>query len=164
LRRVALPIALATAGAIVALGLHPVATSTILASYVLAVAAAGVVVATRALAARSASDARSAFEDALQRTREERPRPGELVRIERELTLGLTNAGYLHARLLPLLREIATTRLGVDLHRSPGRARLLLGDAAWQLLRPDRPAPPDRNARGASRREIEQCLDALERA
>jgi len=162
-RRLALPIVLATIGVVVALGLHPVATSTILAAYVLALAAIGVVLATRVLARRSASDARSAFDEALRRRREERPRPAELARIERELTLGLTNAGYLHVRLLPLLREVATARLGLDLHRSSQRARLLLGDDVWQLLRPDRPAPADRNARGASRREIEQCLDVLER-
>jgi hypothetical protein len=163
-RRLALPIVLATIGVVVALGLHPVASATILAAYVLTLGAIGVVLATRVLASRSATDAQSAFDAALRRPRQERPRPAELVRMERELTLGLTNAGYLHVRLLPLLREIATGRLGLDLHRSQDRARLLLGDEVWHLLRPDRPAPVDRNARGASRREIERCVDVLERA
>ena len=164
LRRLVLPLALVTIGLVVVLGLHPVATSTILAAYVLTLAAIAVVLATRVLAARSAPEGRSPFEQALRRRRDEPTRPTELVRLERELTLGLTNAGYLHVRLLPLLRGIATARLGFDLSRSPERARVLLGDEVWELLRPDRPAPADRNAGGASRREIEQCLDALERS
>jgi hypothetical protein len=67
-------------------------------------------------------------------------------------------------RLLPLLREIATARLGFEPARSPERARALLGDDAWELLRPDRPVPVDRNAPGVTQRQLERCIEALERA
>jgi hypothetical protein len=164
LRRLALPLAFVNVGVLIALGLHPVATQTILAAYVLALAAIALELATRLLAARSASGRQSQFEQALRRLRDDQGRPAELVRIDRELTLGIANAGHLHLRLLPLLREIAAARLGFDAWRSPERARAALGDDVWELLRPDRPAPHDRNGPGASRRQLERCIDVLERA
>ena len=72
------------------------------------------------------------------------------MRIEREITLGTSSAGHLHTRLLPLLREAAAARLGVDLELRPS-ARARLGDDAWELLRPDRPEPDDRNGAAACR-------------
>jgi hypothetical protein len=163
-RRLILPLVLVNVGLIVALGVRPIATSTILAAYLIAVAALALELVTRVLAARSKPAARSEFEHALEPRTIERTRPPELLRIERELTLGSASAGHLHMRLLPLLREIATARLGFDIARSPERARTLLGDEAWELLRPDRPPPSDRNAPGAARRAIEHCIEALERA
>jgi hypothetical protein len=163
-RRLILPLALVHVGLIVALGIRPIATSTILAAYVLALAAIALELVTRVLAARSSAEGRSAFEHALDRKPADRTRPPELVRMERELTLGAASAGHLHMRLLPLLREIATARLGFEPERSPARARALLGDEAWELLRPDRPAPADRNAPGVTQRQLERCIDALERA
>jgi hypothetical protein len=163
-RRLILPLVLANIALIVLLGIRPIATATILAAYVLALAAIALELVTRTLAARSNTEARSAFEHALDRKPADWTRPPELVRMERELTLGAASAGHLHMRLLPLLREIATARLGFEPERSPERARTLLGDEAWELLRPDRPAPLDRNAPGVSHRQLERCIDALERA
>jgi hypothetical protein len=162
-RRLTLPFLLVTAGLVIALGLHPVATDRILAAYVLALGALGLELMTRVLSARSASGQASAFEQALRRERHQPTRPTDLLRIERELSLGAANAGHLHARLLPLLREAASARLGFDLHRTPARAQAALGDEAWELLRPDRPAPEDRHGTGAPLRKLEHCIETLER-
>jgi len=163
-RRLILPLVLVNVALIVLLGVRPIATSTILAAYVLALAAIALELVTRVLAARASIEARSEFEHALARKPADWTRPPELVRIERELTLGVASAGHLHMRLLPLLREIATARLGFDTARAPERARAFLGDDVWELLRPDRPAPADRNAPGLTQRQLERCIEALERA
>ena len=85
------------------------------------------------------------------------------MRIEREITFGTTSAGHLHTRLLPLLREAASARLGIDFELHPERARAALGDETWELLRPDRPEPADRNAAGLPLRRIRAVVDSLER-
>src|SRR5262249_59743633 len=81
----------------------------------------------RVLSARSATGQPSEFEQALARGAPAPTRPTDLLRIERELSLGVASAGHLHTRLLPLLREAAATRLGFDLPRAPRRARAALG-------------------------------------
>ncbi len=162
-RRLTLPFLLVTIGLVIALGLHPVATNRILAAYVLALAALGLELMTRTLSSRSVSEQPSEFEQVLARERHKPTRPTDLLRIERELSLGVASAGHLHTRLLPLLREAAGARLGFDLSRHPARAQALLGDEAWGLLRPDRPAPEDRHGTGAPLRKVEHCITTLER-
>ncbi|HEX3225818.1 MAG TPA: hypothetical protein VHQ89_06950 [Gaiellaceae bacterium] len=162
-RRLTLPFLLVTVGLVIALGLHPVSTNRILAAYVLALAALGLELMTRVLSSRSASGQPSEFEQALARKRHRPTRPTDLLRIERELSLGAASAGHLHTRLLPMLREAASARLGFDLHRSPERAHTALGDEAWELLRPDRPAPEDRHGTGAPLPKVEHCIETLER-
>jgi hypothetical protein len=161
--RLVLPFTLLTLGLVIALGLRPISTDRILGGYVIAVAALALEFATRVLSVRTSTANRSAFEQALEQKPVEPTRPNELVRMERELILGAASAGHLHLRLLPLLRNIAAARLGVDLERSPARARTALGDDVWELLRPDRPPPSDRNAPGVSQRQLERCVEALER-
>jgi len=157
----------ATVGLAVALGVRPVSMSTILAAYVLALAAIALAALTRS--ARSASEwqGTSAFEQALRGSADTPVRPPELVRTEREITLGAANAGHLHARLLPILREAASARLAahhnVELGRRPDAAHALLGDEAWRLLRPDLPPPEDPNAPGLPLRRIRALVDTLER-
>jgi hypothetical protein len=73
----------------------------------------------------------------------EEPRPiAELDRIDRLVVLGAANEFDLHYRLRPLLRQIAAERLyglrGVDLDGDPERAKALLGDELWEVVRPDR--------------------------
>ena len=73
----------------------------------------------------------------------EQPQPiAELDRIDRLVVLGAANEFDLHYRLRPLLRQVAAERLyrrhGVDLDRNPGRAKPLLGDELWEVVRPDR--------------------------
>jgi hypothetical protein len=94
-------------------------------------------------------------------------RPPELVRTERDIVLGTSGAGHLHDRLLPMLREAAAARLSaghnVDLERRPDAARALLGDDAWELLRPDRPQPRDRTDPGISMRRLRDVIGTLEK-
>ena len=145
----------------VMLGIRPVATSTLVAAYVLVLGAIGVASLTRIIAGEPDLRA-SAFERALSRGPATPNRPPELVRVEREITLGISTAGHLHLRLLPLLREAAAARLGYDLELRPALARERLGDDVWKLLRPDRPEPDDRHAPGAPVSEIRRVVDRLE--
>ena len=73
----------------------------------------------------------------------EQPEPiQELDRIDRTVVLAGANEFDLHYRLRPLLRKLAAERLlgkhGVDLDREPERARPLLGEDLWELVRPER--------------------------
>jgi hypothetical protein len=162
-RRVATLFALTTIALIVVLGLHPVSTGRIAAGYVLALAAIGLDAVVRVLGAGSWHERGSLFEHALSRKAPEPTRPSEIVRIEREITLGTTSAGHLHTRLLPLLRDAAAARLAIDFNLHPERARAALGDESWELLRPDRPEPTDRSAPGLPIRRVRKVVDVLER-
>jgi hypothetical protein len=157
---------LVTIGLAVTLGLRPISVREILAAYVLSLAAIALAVLTR-LNASDPWDPVSEFARALRPRATERVRPPELVRIERELTLASANAGHLHSRLLPVLRDAAAVRLAarhrVDLVRRPDEARLLLGDERWELLRPDRPEPENTQRPGLSLRRIAGLIDAIER-
>ncbi len=166
-RRVAGTFVSTTALLGIGLAVRPLAVERMLAIYVLALAAFGL--ATLARIARPAEELRrgSQFERALH-PRDERPmRPPELVRTERELTLGMASAGHAQRRLLPLLREAAAAREllaahGVELARRPREAEALLGEDAWELLRPDRPEPADRNAPGLPLARVQAVVERLE--
>jgi hypothetical protein len=88
------------------------------------------------------------------------------VRTERELTLGMAGASHAHRRLPPILRAAAAVRLAanrsIDLQRDPRAARAALGDEAWELLRPDRPEPADRNAPGLPLARVESLVTTIE--
>ena len=91
--------------------------------------------------------------------------PAQLVRVERIVEWAGSSAVDAHARLRPVLVEIAEVRLaqlGVRLDRDIAEAHRLLGPKAWDLLRPDRPPPEDRDASGIAPRDLEEILDALE--
>ncbi|HKC78106.1 MAG TPA: hypothetical protein VKB70_06950, partial [Gaiellaceae bacterium] len=108
----------------------------------------------------------SRFETALRGRVVQAPPPVELLRVDRELELGIASAGSAHHSLLPRLRAAAASRLasrhGVDLERQPDAARALLGEHAWSLLRPDRPEPSDRFARGIPREHVAALIDEVE--
>jgi hypothetical protein len=162
-RRVSSLLAIATLSLGIALAIRPLPLEQIVAAYVLVVA--GIVLAslTRILAAESRHDQLSQFEYLISRRSDEPNRPAELVRVEREITLGSSNAGHLHTRLVPLLRECAVARAGVDFELHPERAQAVLGDELWTLLRPDRPIPFDRNGPGIPLRKLRGVVDELER-
>jgi len=141
----------------VLLGIGPVSLERILAGYVLLLAAIAIVSLVRVLGRDSEHAPLSPFEYALSRKPEQPTRPAELVRIEREITLGTTSAGHLHNRLVPLLREAAVARLG------PAVTRERVGEDAWELLRPDRPEPEDRNGPGVPLRRVRGVVSTLER-
>ena len=94
-------------------------------------------------------------------------RPTELQRLEREVYLSLGSGFYLHHRLRPALREIASHRLllrhGIDLDRRPDTAAAIVGEPAWSWLRADRAEPMDRWAKGPPLAELRAVVDALER-
>jgi hypothetical protein len=93
--------------------------------------------------------------------------PPSLARVEQEVALGVSGSFDLHHRLRPRLRALATellgSRRGVSVDDAPDRARELLGDETWELVRPDRPPPDDRLARGLPINEIGRVVESLER-
>jgi len=153
-----------TIGLVIALGIRPVSVREIVAAYVLALAAIALL--TLARLARTEDEWERSTSD-LARALAPRPRvrlrPAERNRTERDLTLSTANAGEVHARLLPQLRDVAAARLADRHDMALADARDLLGDEAWELLRPDRPMPPDRSAPGLPLRRIAALLEAVER-
>jgi hypothetical protein len=92
------------------------------------------------------------------------PRPTQFVRLERTIEWSGESGLSAHTRLRPVLVDIAEARLvhrGLRLDRDAEEARHLLGPA-WDLVRPDRPAPPGRDVPGISPHRLGEILDALE--
>lgn len=107
----------------------------------------------------------SALERALRRAPRPPARLPELERIEGEVTLSLTTAFDLHARLRPILREIAEAGLagrGLRLDGDEEAARAALGNDVWELVRPNRPPPADRHAPGPGLEALNGIVDDLE--
>jgi hypothetical protein len=136
--------------------------------FVLFLGALGLAGAVRATHGASPDVHEPTLEDELRDPLDVRPqRPAELERLEREVYLSLGSEFYLHHRLRPLLREIASDRLllrhGVDLDRQPAAAERLVGPEAWEWLRPDREEPRDRWVHGPPTEGLSAVVDALER-
>jgi hypothetical protein len=102
---------------------------------------------------------RSELSRALDAKAAEPPEVDDLLRMERIVTMSVGNAHDLHTRLLPLLRDIAATRLERAGHR-PGPDTL---GRWWELLRPDRPAPVDRFAPGIREAELRALVADLQK-
>ena len=127
-------------------------------------AALGAAVCVGAFAARLPAG-EPVFESALRARPSSDRVPAQLVRVEQIVGWATASAMDVHTRLRPVLAEAATTRLarhGLRLDGDPAEVRRLLGPAAWDLLRPDRPVPADVAAPGLSARELGAVLDALE--
>jgi len=149
-------IVVVTIGLVVALGLRPVSVREILAAYVLALTAIALLVLARMARTQEEWErATSELERALAPRKPVRARPNELVRVERDLVLSSSNAAEFHARLRPLLFDIAAARV-----KQP---KEVLDDETWELLRPDLPAPDDRTAPGPPLRRIAELVDTIER-
>jgi hypothetical protein len=163
-RRLTLPVVAATATLVVLLALRPLSTSRALGIWVVVVAALALLLLVRH--SRSQAQHAPRFEAALRPREATASEPVELLRMERELELGIASAGSAHHRLLPLLRAAAAARLasrhGVELERRPDAARALLGEEAWELLRPDRPEPQDRFGRGVPRPTVTALIEKVE--
>jgi hypothetical protein len=146
----------------------PERRATALDAFILFLGALGLAAAVRATRAASPDVHGPSLADELDEPRRVLPqRPAELERLERDVYLSLGNAFYLHHRLRPVLREVAASRLllrhGLDLDERPQDARVLLGEAAWSWLRPDRTEPRDRWAPGPPLAELTAVVDAVER-
>jgi hypothetical protein len=157
---------LASVVLVVLLAIPKLSTSRALAIWVVVVATFLLVVLVRHSRAHAGPKPGRRFEAALrQRTSATSP-PEELVRMERELVLGSADADHAQRRLLPLMRTAAAARIaarhGFELERRPDEARALLGDDAWELLRPDRPEPPDRHGRGVPEAQIAAAIARIE--
>jgi hypothetical protein len=95
-----------------------------------------------------------------------RPQPvAEVERLDRVLVMSSTSAFDTHHRLRPLVRSLAAERLqahhGIDLEGEPERARELVGDELWELLRPDRELGR-RSGPGNPLAETARAVDELE--
>jgi hypothetical protein len=91
--------------------------------------------------------------------------PTQLIRNERIVRRSRESGLAAHTQLRPVLLEIAEARLarrGVQLNRDHDEARRLLGPEAWELVRPERPQPPDDRTPGVATHELEAVLDSLE--
>jgi len=122
-----------------------------------------------ALARVAAGERQSRRLSLLDREEDVRPAPGqlpELSRIEREVVLATGSEFDQHLRIKPLLRDIVEhrlwTRRGVDLERSPDRAREVLGSELWDLVRPGPPDPNSRYLRGLDLAGLGRALDKIE--
>lgn len=108
----------------------------------------------------------SAFDRALRRRPPRHERLAELARLEREVALGTASAFDLHYRLRPVARRVAhgllAARRGIDLEHDAGGARAVLGDEAYELVRPDREPPRDRFGPGLPPEAVHRLVEALE--
>lgn len=144
IRRLATGFVLATVAFVVLLGMRPIRLETIFAGYALSLAAIALAGLTAAITdARETAPSR--FEAEATRERVPPTRPPELVRMERELTLGSSSALHFHARLAPLLSSIAEAR-GITLDE-------------LNTQPPDDPTAP-----GVPLRRIRAMIDTLESA
>lgn len=156
---------LATVLAAVALVAAPERRDLILDLYVLALGGIAVIRLVGLTRRRRMPGERSEFEDALHATSRSPARIAERDKLAREVQLGMQTAFDLHYRLRPTLVEIAHNRLagrGISLENEP-RARGVLGDEAWELLRPDREPPRNRNAPGIGADELGRLVGVLEK-
>jgi hypothetical protein len=67
--------------------------------------------------------------------------------------------------LRPLLVPIAAARLGrrgVDMALAPRRARELLGDRLWEIVRPDRQSAATRAGAGLAGGDLQEAIERLE--
>ncbi len=108
---------------------------------------------------------RSAFEAAVRAAPPGDLPPSQLETIGRRVELGVARAADLHFHLRPMLREIAAARLaarhGYDIDGP--RARAVLGEETWEIVRADRPPPEERFGPGIPLAELRLVLDRLER-
>ena len=162
-RRLAMPALVAVVLLVGLLALRPLPTSRALAIWIVVVAAIALTLLVRD---SRGTRQRSRFDEALRGRTEPPQQPVELLRMERELELGIADATHAHRRLLPLLRAAAEARLasrrGVDLDRRPDAAEALLGEDVWELLRPDRPEPADRHGPGVPRASVTAVIERVE--
>jgi hypothetical protein len=156
---------LATLGAVIGLVVAPERRELIVDLYLLALGGIAVLRLVGLTRRRRGPGERSEFDDALKVTVAEPVRIAERDKLAREVELGTQTAFDFHFRLRPTLVEIAHNRLaarGISLENED-RAKAVLGNEAWELLRPEREAPRERNAPGIGTAELRRLVGVLER-
>ena len=117
--------------------------------------------------ARRARPARLRRPSRLRLTRSPRRTTPDLAAVDRLLALSVSSAEDEYLRLRPLVLDIARQRLadhtGVRIDTAPDAAAAALGPEVWALVRPDRPRPDDRRARGISPAHLRAVVESLER-
>jgi hypothetical protein len=90
----------------------------------------------------------------------------ELDRLERDVVLATGSELEQHVRISPLLRDVVEDRLwrsrGIELEQNPDRAREILGDELYELVKPGRPDPNARYFHGLDLKELNRVLDRIE--
>jgi len=154
--------AFATALLVLALVVGGAPADRLLRAYVLMLGALTLAVLVRSARASRTTQSRSAFERALRRRRPGGQRVEALERMEREVSLSLGSELF-----RPLVTRIASDRLldshGIDLERSPERARAVLDPAVWELVRPDREAPTNVSGAAVPLSAVAAVVEGLER-
>jgi hypothetical protein len=156
---------LATLGVVIALIAAPDRRDLFLDLYLLALGGIAVIRLVGLTRRRRAPGERSVFDDARRLASSKATPIAERDKLAREVGLGIQTAFDFHFRLRPVLVEIARGRLagrGIDID-DESRARSVLGEEAWELLRPDRELPHDRNAPGLATDELGRLVGVLER-
>jgi hypothetical protein len=167
-RRFAGPLAVAVAatlGLAVALAIRPDDRELALDVYLLLLGALALALLLAETARLAPPLGPSQLELALRRRRLPPERLPELVRLEREVEMARQTSFDTHYRLRPVLREIAQGRLaarGVELDVDAASSERLLGEDAWELVRPDRRAPRDHLAAGVPLEQLDRALTSLE--
>lgn len=90
----------------------------------------------------------------------------QLRRVDDALASAQASEFGVDRELRPLLRPIAAmclARRGVDLDRHRERARALLGEELWELVRVDRPRGSNRMEGGISVAGLQSMIERLER-
>ncbi len=156
---------IATVVALVGWDVVPDQALLILGGYLLATAALAMWTLARALTAGPPTWGWTDFDRAFERPARTVARPEELEHVERSVAFGRSNALDAHARLRPLMREIAdahlAARFGSGLGADPETVRARLGDRVWEAIRP-REQPIDRHGPGMELEELSAVVDALE--
>ena len=164
--RAAEVLVLPTAALVAVLVLAPGRAALAVHVYVLVLLAAALASVVGSIASSQRDEGASSFDAALRRPPDAHQRLKELVRLERETALAQSSAFDFHYRLRPVLREIASgllaVRRGVELDRRPERARELLGEETFDLVRADREPPWDRLAPGLEVDELHRVVARLE--
>jgi len=121
----------------------------------------------RTTSERGPANVASDFDRALDDMSRRYPSDSGELSLVHDVQQSVASTFHLHARLRPILREIAAHRLsmrfGVDLDREHERARELIGVEAWEVVRPGRPPPSDRLAPGPPAAQLSKVVEELER-
>ena len=91
--------------------------------------------------------------------------PAQAERVDRLVRAGVRHAEGVHHQLRPLLTEAVEpvlARRGLALDAADPRVREALGDELWELVRPDRPRPPDPWGPGIDRGALDRIAGRLE--